>query len=196
MTTLITGSTWPYLTIWDTYSVNAQESNYYGYPGAYTQYPRYNEGNPGNPDLKWETATKQNLGFELAALRNTIVLTVDLFNEHRDDMLLGASERQATVPPIFGKPAPPANVGKAKSHGAEIAFTYQNSIGNDFNFWVRTNWSVAISEVVYKESTELTLPHQKPEGKPLGQTVTGLSTGFYNSWDDIYSATGGPDAFK
>jgi TonB-linked SusC/RagA family outer membrane protein len=191
---VITGSTWPYLTIWDTYNVNAAESNYYGYPGAYTQYLRYNEGNPGNPDLKWETATKQNLGFEMAAFKNTIVLTVDLFNEFREDMLLGAAERQATVPPIFGKPAPPANVGKAKSRGAEIALTYQNSIGNDFNFWVKTNWSVAISEVVYKESTELTLPHQKPEGKPLGQTVTGISTGFYNSWDDIYSATGGPNA--
>lgn len=188
-----TGSTWPYLTIWNTYSVNAQESNYYGYPGAYTQYPRYNEGNPGNPDLKWETATKQNLGFEIAAFRNTLSLTVDLFNEFREDMLLGAAERQSTVPPIFGKPAPPANVGKAKSHGAEFVLTYQNSIGNDFKFWVKTNWSVAISEVVYKESTELTLPHQKPEGKPLSQTVTGISTGFYNSWDDIYSATGGPD---
>jgi TonB-linked SusC/RagA family outer membrane protein len=188
-----TGSTWPYLTIWDTYSVHPQESNYYGYPGAYTQYPRYNEGNPGNPDLKWETATKQNLGFEIAAFRNTLRLTVDLFNEFRDDMLLGAAERQSTVPPIFGKPAPPANVGKAKSHGAEFVLTYQNSIGNDFNFWIKTNWSVAISEVVYKESTELTLPHQRPEGKPLSQTVTGISTGFYNSWDDIYSATGGPD---
>ncbi|MBE0674375.1 MAG: SusC/RagA family TonB-linked outer membrane protein [Bacteroidales bacterium] len=185
-----TGSTWPYLTVWDTYSVNSMESNYYGYPGAYTNYVRYDEGNPGNPNLKWETATKQNLGFEIAAFKNKINLSVDLFNEDRVDMLIGASDRRSTVPPIFGKPAPPANIGKAKSHGAEIVFTYRNSIGNDFDFYVTTNWSVAISEVVFKESTELTLPHQKPEGKPLDQTVTGMSAGFYNSWDDIYSATG------
>jgi TonB-linked SusC/RagA family outer membrane protein len=185
-----TGSTWPYLTVWDTYSVDAMESNYYGYPGAYTQYVRYDEGNPGNPALRWETATKQNLGFEIAAFKNKINLSVDLFNEDRVDMLIGASDRRSTVPPIFGKPAPPANIGKAKSHGAEIVFTYRNSIGNDFDFYVTTNWSVAISEVVFKESTELTLPHQKPEGKPLDQTVTGMSAGFYNSWDDIYSATG------
>jgi TonB-linked SusC/RagA family outer membrane protein len=191
---VITGSTWPYLTVWDTYSVNSYEANYYGYPGAYRGYVRYNEGNPGNPNLKWETATKQNLGFEIAAFGNSVNLTVDLFNEYREDMLLGASDRQSTVPPIFGKPAPPANIGKAKSHGAEIVFTYQNSIGNDFNYWAKTNWSVAISEVVFKESTELTLPHQKPEGKPLGQTITGVSTGIYNSWDDIYCATGANNA--
>ncbi len=189
-----TGSTWPYLTVWNTYSVNSMESNYYGYPGAYREYIRYNEGNPGNPNLRWETATKQNLGFEIAALRNTINLTVDLFKEYREDMLIGASDRQSTVPPIFGKPAPPANIGKAKSHGAEVVFTYRNNIGNDFNFFVTTNWSVAISEVIYKESTELTLPHQKPEGKPLGQTMSGISTGFYKSWDDIYCATGGSNA--
>ncbi|MBE0673487.1 MAG: SusC/RagA family TonB-linked outer membrane protein, partial [Bacteroidales bacterium] len=191
---VITGSTWPYLTVWNTYSVNSYEANYYGYPGAYREYVRYNEGNPGNPNLKWETATKQNLGFEIAALGNSVNLTVDLFNEYRYDMLLGASDRQSTVPPIFGKPAPPANIGKAKSHGAEVVFTYQKSIGNDFNFWLKTNWSVAISEVIYKESTELTLPHQKPEGKPLGQTMTGLATGIYNSWDDIYCATGASNA--
>jgi len=191
---LNTGSTWPYLTIWNTYAVDAYESNYYGYPAAYTQYVRYNEGNPGNPDLRWETATKQNLGFEFAAFKNTISLTVDLFNEYREDMLLGASDRANTVPPIFGKPAPPANVGKAKSHGAEVVLTYRKSLNKDFDFWVSTNWSVAITEVVYKESTELTLPHQKPEGKPLGQTMSGISTGFYNSWDDIYCATGAANA--
>jgi TonB-linked SusC/RagA family outer membrane protein len=189
-----TGSTWPYLTVWDTYSVNSMESNYYGYPGAYTNYIRYDEGNPGNPNLRWETATKQNLGFEVAAFKNKINLSVDLFKEDRVDMLIGASDRRSTVPPIFGKPAPPANIGKAKSHGAEIVFTYRNTIGSDFDYWVSTNWSVAISEVVFKESTELTLPHQKPEGKPLDQTVTGMSAGFYNSWDDIYSATGAANA--
>ncbi|MCX6325166.1 MAG: TonB-dependent receptor [Bacteroidia bacterium] len=191
---LNTGSTWPYLTIWNTYSVNAYEENYYGYPAPYEGYIRYNEGNPGNPDLQWETATKQNLGFEFAALKNKVNFTADFFNEYRTKMLIGASDRANTVPPIFGKPAPPANVGKAKSHGVELVLSYRNSINKDFNYSVSANWSYARSEVIYKESTELTLPHQKPEGKPLGQTTTGLSTGFYQSWDDIYCATGAATA--
>ena len=193
---LNTGSTWPYLTIWNTYNVNIMESNYYGYPGAYTQYVRYNEGNPGNPDLRWETATKQNLGFEFAAFKNIISLTVDVFKEYRNDMLLGASDRTSTVPPVFGKPAPPANVGEAKSHGVEIVLNLRKSINKDFDLWVTTNWSYARSEVIYKESTELTLPHQKPEGKPLGQTYSGISTGFYRGWDDIYCVNGGASALN
>jgi hypothetical protein len=191
---LNTGSTWPYLTIWNTYGVNAYESNYYGYPSAYREYIRYNEGNPGNPDLRWEKAAKQNLGLEIAAFKSKLNLTVDVFKEHRTDMLIGANDRQSTVPPIFGKPAPPANIGEAKSRGAEMEITWRNTIKNVFNYWISANWSVARSEVIYKESTELTLPHQKPEGKPLGQTTTGISTGFIESWDDLYSATGAANA--
>ncbi|MDA3823831.1 MAG: TonB-dependent receptor [Bacteroidales bacterium] len=185
-----TGSTWPYLTIWDTYSFGSQGDAYYGYPSPYEEYLRYNEGNPGNPTLRWEKATKQNLGFEFEAFRNKISLTVDLFNEYRTDMLIGASDRQNTVPPIYGKPAPPANIGEAKSHGAEFELTHRNVISNKFNYWVSFHWAVARSEVIYKESTDLTLPHQKPEGFPIGQTRTGVSTGFINSWDDLYSSTG------
>ena len=187
---LNTGSTWPYLTIWNTYSVNSYESNYYGYPSAYTAYTRYNEGNPGNPDLRWEKAAKQNLGFEFAAFNNKLSLTADIFNEKRTDMLIGADDRKSTVPPVFGKPAPPANIGKANSKGAELEITYRNSINKKLNYWITANWAVARSVVIYKESTELTLPHQKPEGKPLGQTMTGISTGFIGSWDDLYCATG------
>jgi len=188
------GSTWPYLTIWNTYSGNNYESNYYGYSSAYKEYIRYNEGNPGNPNLRWEKAAKQNLGFEFAAFKNKLSLTADLFNEERTDMLIGADDRKNTVPPIFGKPAPPANIGKANSHGAELEITYRNSLKKSLNYWITANWAIARSKVIFKESTELTLPHQKPEGKPLGQTVTGISTGFIGSWDDLYSATGAANA--
>jgi len=191
---LNTGSTWPYLTIWNTYSVDSYEANYYGYPAGYQGYIRYNEGNPGNPDLRWEKAAKQDLGFEFAGFENKVSINADIFNEHRTDMLIGASDRRSTVPPIFGKPAPPANIGEAKSHGAEVEITYRNSIKKEFKYWITTFWAYARSEVIYKESTELTLPHQKPEGKPLGQTMSGISTGIIESWDDLYSITGAANA--
>ena len=192
-----TGSTWPYLTIYDTYTPNDRgvEENYYGYPYGYQGYTRYNEGNPGNPNLRWEKARKQNLGLDFTAFRSTLVLSADIFREHRTDMLIGAGQRQTTVPPIFGKPAPPANIGEAKSIGGELIMTYRNSLDNNrLNYYITWNWSVARSTVIYRESTELTLPHQKPEGKPLGQTYSGISTGFIESWDDLYVSTGASDA--
>lgn len=152
------------------------------------------EGNPGNPDLRWEKARKQNLGLDFTAFRNTLVISADVFREHRTDMLIGASQRENTVPPIFGKPAPPANIGEAKSRGGELIVTYRNAaINNKLNYFISWNWSIARSEVIYKESTDLTPPHQKPEGKPLGQTYSGISTGFIESWDDLYASTGASD---
>ncbi len=191
-----TGSTWPYLTVWDTYSFLHLEEGYYGWPNNYEEYPQYNEGAPGNPDLRWEKATKQNLGLDIGVFRNTLSLAVDVFKEHRVDMLLGSNVRQNTVPPIFGKAIPPANVGEAKSSGAEIELTYRNSIGGDFDYWITSFWSMARSKVIYRESTELTPDHQKPEGKPVGQTQSGMGIGFLQSWDDVYSATGAIDEGK
>ncbi|HKK63523.1 MAG TPA: SusC/RagA family TonB-linked outer membrane protein, partial [Bacteroidales bacterium] len=107
-----TGSTWPYLTIWDTYNFLHLEEAYYGWPNTYEEYPRYNEGAPGNEDLRWEKAAKQNLGLDIAVFRSKLGITVDVFKEHRTDMLLGSEVRQNTVPPIFGKTVPPANVGE------------------------------------------------------------------------------------
>ncbi len=193
-----TGSTWPYLTIWDTYGYPQRgarnlEEGYYGWPNTYEEYIRYNEGAPGNPDLRWEKAAKQNLGFDIGVFRNKLSLTVDLFTEHRTDMLLGSNVRQNTVPPIFGKAVPPANVGEAKSRGAEIELTYRNSVNRNFDYWITSYWSQSRSEIIFRESTELTPLHQRPEGKPVGQTQTGIGVGFIESWDDLYSATGGAD---
>jgi TonB-linked SusC/RagA family outer membrane protein len=185
-----TGGTWPYLTVWNTYNFLHLEESYYGWPNIYQEYIRYNEGAPGNPFLRWEKATKQNLGFDIGLFRNKLSLTVDLFNEIRTDMLLGSDVRQNTVPPIFGKAVPPANVGEAKSRGVEVELTYRNSVSKDFDYWITSYWSEARSEVIYRESTELTPLHQRPEGKPVGQTQTGIGVGFIESWDDLYSATG------
>ncbi|MFC2116388.1 SusC/RagA family TonB-linked outer membrane protein [Bacteroidota bacterium] len=190
-----TGSTWPYLTI---YGLDEAETgpdvtdvdySRLGYPVSNYEYISYVEGIPGNPDLRWEKAKKQNLGLDLALLRNKIMFTMDLFNEYRYDMLLAADERG--VPVISGKPATAANVGEAKSKGMEFEFTYRNSSRNNkLNYWVTTNWSVARSEVIFKETPELVPKYQADEGFPLNQTRTGISTGFINSWDDLYTSTG------
>ena len=191
-----TGGTWPYLTVWDTYGFRHLEEAYYGWPNTYEEYPRYNEGAPGNPDLRWEKAAKQNLGLDIGIFRNMLNLTVDVFHEYRTDMLLGSNERQNTVPPVFGKAIPPANVGEAKSRGAEIEMTYRNSTKNGLEYWITSYWSVARSEIIYRESTELTPKHQRPEGKPVGQTQSGMGVGFLESWDDVYCAAGASDEAK
>ncbi len=181
---------WPYLTLYtiDDYTTDLSYSKL-GYPVSNYEYVPYLEGIPGNPDLRWEKARKQNLGLEVALLRNKIMFTADLFNEYRYDMLLAAEERG--VPEISGKPPTAANVGEAKSKGMELEFTYRNSLRNNLlNYWFTANWSVARSEVIYKETPALVPDYQAPEGFPLNQTRTAMSGGFIESWDDFYVNTG------
>jgi TonB-linked SusC/RagA family outer membrane protein len=184
------GSIWPYLTI---YSVGGGttdlSSSNLGYPVSDYEYTGYLEGIPGNPDLRWEKAHKQNLGLDIGLFRNKIMFSADAFTEYRYDMLLAANDRG--VPEISGKPPTAANVGEAQSRGLEIEFTYRNTtLNNAFNYWVKTNWSVARSEVLFKETPNLVPAYQAPEGYPINQTRTPISSGFINNWDDLYVYTG------
>jgi len=190
-----TGSIWPYLTLWDNNAYEAHPVGQvaFGYPSFYTGLTHYGEGAPGNPAQRWETATKQNLGVEIVLFNRRLQMNADIFKEDRRDMLLGADERSTNLPPLFGQSPPAANVGEAKSHGAEFEFTYKDRI-SDFQYWISYNWSMARSEVIYQETPELTPAQRAPEGKPIGQTIVQMRTGFIESWDDLYCITGSYNA--
>ncbi len=189
-----TGGQWPYATIWGNWGYKSSyEEAYYGYPFAYEELTFYEEGNPGNPNLHWEKATKQNLGVEIGLFNNKLSITADVFTEDRSDMLISGGDRK--LPPLTGKPPTTANIGKAKSHGGEVEFTYRGAI-KQFNYWVSSHWSIARSEVIYKETPELTEAHMRPEGQPIGFTRSGISTGFIESWDDFYSVPGASDVTR
>lgn len=188
------GSQWPYATIWNNWNYKSSyEESFYGYPFPYEELTRYEEGNPGNPNLHWEKATKQNLGVEIGVFDDALSISADVFTEDRTDMLIAGSDRK--LPPITGKPPTTANIGSAKSHGGEIEISYRGNV-KEFNYWASAYWAVAKSEVIYKETPELTPEHQRPEGKPIGFTRAGIATGFIESWDDFYSVPGAADDTK
>lgn len=194
------GGQWPYFTVWELFSnaipdigVNRPstiEESRFGYPySTYDGYIRTSEGTPGNPDLRWETARKQNLGFDIGFLNNRISMSVDLWDEYRYDMLIAAGQRN--VPFISGVPAfAAANLGEAKSRGMEFEVTFRNSISNILNYWAKAHWSVARSEVIFKEDPPLTPSYRAQAGFPLNQTRTSVASGIINSWDDLYSTPG------
>lgn len=195
------GGQWPYATIWELFpnAINGPSGNNsptiieesrFGYPYSdYAGFIRTSEGTPGNPDLRWETARKQNLGVDVGLFENRISMSVDLWDEYRYDMLIAADQRQ--VPAVSGVPSfAAANIGEAASRGMEFEMTIRNSIANVFNYWLKANWSVARSEVLFKEDPPLTPSYRAEEGFPLNQTRTSIASGIINSWDDLYSTTG------
>ncbi len=94
-----------------------------------------------NEQLQWEVARKTNIGIEIGFL-NAFNLTVDLFNERRDNIL----RNRGTIPVLNGLPngvLPPVNIGIINNKGYEAEFSYKKAVTKDLFIQSRVNISYA-----------------------------------------------------
>ncbi len=94
-----------------------------------------------NEDIKWETTTMLDFGFDIALL-NCINITADWYQKYTDGILM-----QLSIPSAIGLAAPYQNAGKVKNTGWELGIAYNDSWG-DFSFGVQANVSDVINEIV------------------------------------------------
>lgn len=97
------------------------------------------QGRMGNEALKWEKAEKKNLGIDLEIMKD-FSLTVDLFDEKRDQILIS----RETIPVLQGVPLgniPKVNIGAVDNKGYELELTYRKSINKDLSFLVKGNYA-------------------------------------------------------
>ena len=178
---------WPYLTTWNAGNPIGNDggsSNGFGVSRTPT-YARYYEGTPGNANLRWEKANKQNLGVEFTLYKGLITGSLDLFKEHRFDMLIAGNQR--TIAPTFGQTFPPDNIGELKSQGMELQGTVAKSYKNGFNFSIGGSWTNTRNKILDKEDALLKPFYQKAAGYPIGQIRITKETSLMNSWDDVYN---------
>jgi len=146
--------------------------------------PLYTEGALANEDATWETAVKQNLGIEMTFFKK-LRLTVDLFNEHRNGILMSRN----TLAPWIGKTLPSMNIGKTKNHGIEVQANWQDNIGKDFIYYANFNFGTSESRVIYRDDPADYDEYMKAAGKPIGYQTKYLATGNLASIDDIFNYT-------
>ena len=110
----------------------------YPYLGLYSnsKYGDYNGiafSQMGNDQLKWETSTKYDIGFDASFYHGKFKLGFDYFLNDQDGLIL-----QAPTPPSLGVPNNQVakNIGSLENHGYE--FTAEATIVNNENF----NWTV------------------------------------------------------
>lgn len=115
--------------------------------------------------ITWETAKKTNLGMELG-LFNKLEIQLDVFNEHRTNILMD----RASIPTTMGLQAPVrANVGEALGRGVDISVDYQIS-KNKFWLTARGNFTYATSEFKVKEEVDYSAtPWLSAIGRNLSQ---------------------------
>lgn len=153
---------------------------------GWSPYYFYRESRVGNPDIRWETAVKNNFGLEFGMLKNLFSLNFDYFTEDRTDILMSGSSRN--IPPFFGATPPSANLGHVKSNGFEIELGFNKRFSPNIQFW--TNLSVTHNEntVIFRDDPPLQYDYLKAAGYQIGQQKSLVRTDFYTNWDEVYAS--------
>ena len=93
-----------------------------------------------NPDLKWETTTTRNLGFDYGFLNGRLSGTLDFYWNTTKDLLM-----KATIPSGSGYTAQYQNFGQTSNKGVELAVNYaivdNSELKVNFNFNIGYNKS-------------------------------------------------------
>lgn len=174
----IGGDRFLYLPTAYTYTSNAY---YFGTEtGSRQGYKGSLEGKMGNPVLTWEKANKMDIGTDMKFLDNKISLTVDYFQEKRDNILWN----RGTIPAIMGADMPAYNLGKMKNSGFDGEIAFNDRIGK-FNYFIKGNYTYAHNVIVYQDEVARNYEYLYVTGQRYGQFFGFVADGLYNSWAEV-----------
>lgn len=144
------------------------------------------EANVANPNITWETAISQNVGFDLRALDSKLTLSFDLFKNSREDIL---TVPLLTLPEYSGINAPPINIGEFQNTGYEITFGL-NGGNDDFSYNVTFNFSDTNNKLVFfDEPTLEDRPWQRQTGGEIGRPLLYKFDGVFRNQGEIDAET-------
>lgn len=139
------------------------------------------EGRLDNENIRWETATKYNIGLETRWFDNKITFNADVFKEHRTDIL--------TIPEKYviasGVNAlAPENIGVVDNKGYELELGWQDKLG-EFSYFAKAIYSYARNEI--KEMSEAVKPYDYMyrTGHSIGQFFGYKFDKFFSSYEEI-----------
>ena len=100
---------------------------------------------PANTDVKWESQSSTDIGFDLTTLNNTLSITADYYYKKTQDMLV-----QVPIAYSAGYMGsfPTLNAGSIENKGFEVLVNYHNHVGNNFDYSVSANLSTVKNKVI------------------------------------------------
>lgn len=176
------GNRWLYQTNWAFGGTSPLGSQ----AGNRSPYEWWREDKIGNIDIHWEVVTKANLGADFSLLQGLFAGSVDLFQDHRTDILLDGGSR--AIPSYFGGEPPVANLGEVIVKGYELELRINKKFDNEIRVWSNLAMSHAKDEVLDADDPLLLDDYQKDEGKQIGQTYAHVDNGYYETWDELYGS--------
>lgn len=138
------------------------------------------EESAANINATWERAVKQDIGFELAFMKNNMfVLNLDFFKERRDQILLD----RLSVPSWFGVGMKQQNLGQTETKGYEIDLKYQHTISGTY-YWLKPTISFSDNRIVERDEPLYKPEYQKMAGQRIGTRYGYVSSGMIQNVDE------------
>jgi TonB-linked SusC/RagA family outer membrane protein len=141
--------------------------------------PAAAEGIIGNPAVTWETAIKRNIGLDLKLLENQLGIVIDVFDEHRTNILTN----RGTVPEFVGYSLPVVNVGEVLNKGFEIDVNWNQKVNKDFSYRVNVLMSYAKNKILFIDEVPRSQPYLYQTGNPSRQPFGYVFDRFYGVGD-------------
>lgn len=135
-----------------------------------------------NENIKWETTTITDFGFDASFLQGRIAMTFDWYNKVTSDILL-----QLPMPGIFlgSLGAPYQNAGKVRNRGWELSANYQDRKG-DWQWQVGFNLAGVKNEIVDMNGQEsISGSTINREGEAIGSYYALKAIGIYRTEADL-----------
>lgn len=135
---------------------------------AYAGTPGQHPTQLANPDLKWETTSSVDVGFEIGVLNNRISAEVDIYTRNTRDLLLNVE-----VPGTTGFLTQISNVGKLENKGIEFTINSDNIVTRDFRWATSINFGLNKNKISDLNGQELGLDNvnRAREGEAIGVFV-------------------------
>ena len=142
------------------------------------------EQSTGNPDVTWEKKESYNIAAEVRMFRDRLSVTVDLFEEKRNNILTKLGVTPGIIG-LSGDALPPVNVGRMSNRGYEIQVSWRDNVGTDFWYEVGGQVSYAVNKIDYKAEPSYMYTWMNETGFAYGQYKAYYNEGFYNTPEEV-----------
>lgn len=131
-----------------------------------------NQGTPENSELRWETTSQYNSGFDMGFFNSRLLVTLDGYYKKTSDLLVRKS-----LPLYSGFTSIQTNVGSIENKGFEVEITSRNMTGA-FKWDTRFNFSVNRNKVLsIGGGGDIRLTSAKPMGNVSEEDYAIISEG-------------------
>jgi TonB-linked SusC/RagA family outer membrane protein len=173
---------------------NALGFDYPAYPGlsenvvavfggngtSFNIFPAFTPEYLASPDLRWETTTGTDVGFEADLLSSRLHVEASYYKKVTKDIL-------SYVPPVSGGFAQLKNAGKVQNTGVEVSASWNQKISNDLSITVNGNLTTFKNKVLELVTEDFALfagRNRSVVGLPIAHFYGYIVEGVYQSYAD------------